>query len=676
MKALGSAKNQRVTEATTMSTWSQAPTTRAGSLPYRPDIDGLRAIAVLAVVFFHFGVGPFIGGFAGVDVFFVISGYLITSLIQRDIRREAFSVLAFYERRIRRIVPALFLMVALVIIPSAIILLPSSFKGFGESLAALSVFLSNIEFWREAGYFQPGAQTRPLLHTWSVSVEEQFYLLFPAFLLLLRNSSKRSLQCALGSLFLASLAFSVWSSQRWTSAGFFSLSARFWEIALGALLAVSAVPRPSSRGISNALALGGAILIGGSFLLLSPTAPFPGYVALAPCVGTALVIYSGSQTQTIASRVIGSKPLAFVGRVSYSFYLLHWPLFALVKYLAGRAPDLAESSILIALSFCLAVLSWRFVELPFRHRKLLPGRRGIFRFAIVVSATAMVVGATIAVLDGVPQRFSPRVRTIAAYDRNFAQIKNACYARSATQVRQNQLCLLGKASVPPSFVLWGDSHAGVLVDAVSDAALARDMSGLDAAASGCVPFSTRTDTELLNDRCSKFSAAVLQRALMNDIDIVILAARWSGHLDDDNNPEEKIRFTEEVTNAVRSLHAAGKLVVLVADAPEVGWFVPERLALAAQWGITVPDAPTRDGYLQQQRSFFALADRLTRDFAVVLVLPHTVLCPTAVCLVQHDGLPIYYDDDHLSVSGARTLLEPLFAQVFARSQAKNGPSSL
>ena len=280
------------------------------SASYRPEIDGLRALAILPVVLFHYRASGFQGGFVGVDVFFVISGYLITSLIQSEMTRGTFSLAHFYERRVRRIFPGLFAMLAVVSAAAYIFFFPIDLVRYAQSLFATALFGANFEFWREAGYFDTFANQKPLLHLWSIAVEEQFYLLFPALLILLRKCAPRLRIVAVGFIFVSSFALGAWGIGAAPVATFYLLPARAWELMLGALLALGAVPEVRSRIVLEILAGLGLILIAASVFAFTPETPFPGPAALLPCLGTALVIHAAKHFGVPAEGITLSEPQA------------------------------------------------------------------------------------------------------------------------------------------------------------------------------------------------------------------------------------------------------------------------------------------------------------------------------------------------------------------------------
>ena len=376
-------------------------TGRVLDVHYRRDIDGLRAFAVLPVILFHAGLAPFSGGYVGVDVFFVISGFLITSIILKDLERGTFSVWQFYERRARRILPALFVMTAVCIPVAWVLFRPFLFREFAQSVAAVSVYASNFLFWEKSGYFDTAAELKPLLHTWSLAVEEQYYLVVPFLMLLLWRLGRRSLLWTLVALALASLALSHWMAGAFPMANFYLLPSRAWELLAGALCAfVLAGGREYRSDLGAGL---GLALIVGAVLVYTPETPFPSLYALAPVGGTALVILCAGRG-TLVARMLGWAPLVGIGLISYSAYLWHQPLFAFTRTALIFEPEPLLMLALSGLSLGLGWLSWRFVERPFRQPMSArdPGgpargpwlatRRGVFGATAVASLGFLAVG--------------------------------------------------------------------------------------------------------------------------------------------------------------------------------------------------------------------------------------------------------------------------------------------
>jgi len=300
--------------------------TNKSPLQYRPDLDGLRSLAILPVVLFHYGLGGLTGGFVGVDVFFVISGFLITSLLLRDIEDRNFSIIKFYERRARRILPALFFMLAVTTVLSVLVLLPRDLSNYGKSLTAAIAFVSNFFFWREFGYFDRAAEFKPWLHSWSFAVEEQFYILFPPFLWLISRLTKKQVKTilvsCLGASFILSVAVAVAGSP-WSVAGFYWPATRAWELLLGAILAADTSPSLTSKHVRDTVSIVGVGLIIGSTVFINQAMVFPGWMAMFPCLGAVLVICASLSGGGIGNRVLQWRPLVAIGLVSYSLYLWH-----------------------------------------------------------------------------------------------------------------------------------------------------------------------------------------------------------------------------------------------------------------------------------------------------------------------------------------------------------------
>jgi peptidoglycan/LPS O-acetylase OafA/YrhL len=373
---------------------------------HRGDIDGLRAIAVIAVIVHHAFPALMPGGFVGVDVFFVISGFLITSILLRDLRSGTFSFATFYERRVRRLVPNLSLMLVFCSCVAWVLLLPADFANYSKSLFSTTVFASNIFFWRDSWYFAAPAQMKPLLHTWSLAIEEQYYLIFPFVLWILHRVAPRRIAISIVLGFVASLALGIWAATYTQAAGFFLLPPRAWELLLGSVLVIGIVPQTNSRRADGALAAAGLLAIVAATFLLDTSTPFPGAAALIPCIGTALVIYAGeASSDTVVCRLLSWRPLVVAGLMSYSLYLWHWPLLAFARYYYLSALTVQGTVFFTASSILLAYLAWRFVEQPVRTKVLIPRRRNLAIVFAATSGTLLVFAAAGNRTDGFGQRF-------------------------------------------------------------------------------------------------------------------------------------------------------------------------------------------------------------------------------------------------------------------------------
>jgi peptidoglycan/LPS O-acetylase OafA/YrhL len=650
----------------------------SGTLKYRADVDGLRALAVAAVVLFHYRVPGFGGGFVGVDVFFVISGYLITGLILNEMEDGRFSLRQFYERRIRRIFPALFAMLAVATIVAAFLFFPTSFARFGKSLLATAFFASNFEFWREAGYFDVSADQKPLLHLWSIAIEEQFYLVFPALLLLIGVRSKSRLAWALGAIFAVSLALSVWSTRHATAAGYYLLPPRMWELMLGALMAANALRIPTRPILREFASAAGLLLIAFAVFAYSHATPFPGVAALVPCVGAALIV-AGEGAHL--NRMLSLKPIVFVGLISYSLYLWHWPVYVFARAALFRPLTATETIVLIALSFALATLSWRYIEQPFRSRNFRWPRPILFRGAGIAVAATAVCAIVLMAGNGFPQRFSPQIRAILAEASDHEPRLSECFGMTADDVRKGRLCSIGAKVEQASFLLWGDSHADALIPTVQSIAKRQGRGGLFAGTDSCPPLLgvKRADTA----KCAAFNEAVAKIATSKWIRQVILEARWAKNAEGSSfgqEPQGRVRLYDEISQGrteretrdvfyrgldrtVRMLSQAGKKVILVASVPEVGFPVPAYLAHAR---LADPNASlTTSAAVYRQRQKFVLWSfaEMKKRYGVQLVYPDQVICAGAACKIALNGRPLYRDAHHLSTFGAKQLV-PLFASVF------------
>lgn len=432
-------------------------------MKYRREIDGLRALAVISVILFHAGFETFSGGFVGVDVFFVISGYLITTIIIAELEYDKFSIVSFYERRARRILPALFF-VMLVCIPFAWFwLLPSGMKEFSKSLVAVSVFASNILFWRESGYFGTAAELKPLLHTWSLAVEEQFYVLFPLFLMLFWKLGKRWILVTLGLVFVASLALAQWAAYSKPSAAFYLLPTRGWELLIGAFAAfyLSKINRKEFSKVFSEIGgwLGVALILYAVFTY-SKVTPFPGLYALVPTLGTVLIILFATYNTTVG-KFVGNKAFVGIGLISYSAYLWHQPIFAFARERSIDEISLYLMSTLALLCFAFAYLSWKYVEQPFRN-KLRISRNKVFAYSALCSALFIGLGLAGYLSVGFIYRFSPSDRYLASL--------SASEAGDYVQKRFNELSMrqFDKNDKKLKVLIIGDSYAQDLVNAIHE----------------------------------------------------------------------------------------------------------------------------------------------------------------------------------------------------------------
>lgn len=465
---------------------------------YRPEIDGLRSVAVVPVILFHAGFESFGGGFVGVDVFFVISGYLITSIILADLAAGTFSVARFYERRARRILPALFLVMAVSSAMAWVVLFPSDLEAFSKSVIATALFSSNFLFWSQAGYFDTAAELKPLLHTWSLAVEEQYYIIFPLFLMTIWGLGRSKTACALALLAVLSLLLAEWGTWHHPDAAFFLLPFRLWELALGALAAVYLFEAHGhfERGLSQIGSLVGFSLILWAVFAFDKSTPFPGFYALVPTVGTALIILFAGPNTLIGS-LLSSRPLVGLGLISYSAYLWHQPLLAFARYRSMAEPPISILVGICALTFCLAYLSWRFVETPVRRRGS-TSRRDIFRASAIGIAIAVSLGLAGVLSAGFEDSFvaSLNDRQKMVWNSNASDVaeRGECHFRMERVTIEFTAKFVSCAERHgQALVVLGDSHGIDVYNALSQSAAYPFLVGV--VRGGCRPHTPEPDCQ-------------------------------------------------------------------------------------------------------------------------------------------------------------------------------------
>lgn len=659
---------------------------------YRPDVDGLRALAVLPVILFHAGFScP--GGFIGVDVFFVISGYLITQIIERELGAHRFSVLVFYQRRIRRIFPALFVMLAATTLVGYRFLPPVELKALGESLVAASAFSSNILFNLWSGYFAPNSEFTLLLHTWTLSLEEQFYVCWPLILAALSLPAARRWKIPTA---LAVLVGTLLLSAHWVGSNpnvaFYLLPSRAWELALGAVLSFAPIARVVAR-LPRALA-GVASLAGIGMLTIAVTTfsratPFPGFAALLPCMGAALVIAAGEGGPSVGGRFLSLRPLVWVGMISYSLYLWHWPLFVFGHLLANRKLTGVERGGLLVLVFIVSWLSWRFVESPFRKAHVARAKvRSWVIGGLVTSALFVAVGAILYLGNGLPAR-GP---SVGDFEREAQALqKSPCLAHGAS-LPGVEGCLLGAPATASRYdvVLWGDSHAAHLAPAFEEIGQRLGVTTRQITKAGCSPIPGVRFLPFDESRaeCPAFNEAALRTVLANQaVRVVVLAARWDvfvgGNIlltTDGTKPSpaaSRQLLVSSLRKLVTELVASGRQVMLAGQVP----LPPPELILCTtrarfrgldESGCAVGPAQARE---QTEHAVNrALAEVAAQvESGLHIVHPYAELCGQQGCAVQAGGQMLYTDESHLSSSGARLLASSLQKGIASALSAAKQP---
>lgn len=633
-------------------------------LPYRRDIDGLRALAVVAVICYHLGMAAVPGGFVGVDVFFVISGFLISGGIQRDIAAGRFKLLDFYDRRFRRIFPALFAMMALTWIAAWFLFLPDDYRSLGGSMVAATLFVSNFLFWIQADYFTGPVDLKPLVHTWSLAVEEQFYILLPLLLWgVARFLRGRFLMVTL-VVAIASFLASVAMVRLAPSAAFYLLPSRGWELLAGALLSQPGFPQIRRRWVAEGAGAIALAMIVGSMLLLTAQSDFPGANALFPCVGAALIIHCGSTVPgTVAARLLGWAPLRWIGLISYSLYLWHWPLIVFARYalLTSDLPLTATAAVAAA-TFLMAWLSWRYVEQPFRAG---PWSR---RATVTASLSAMglfsALGIALLLTNGAAFRFAGKpVPQIARADQPLPG-EPRCFLEKGFDEWAGPGCFLSRKSGPTTLI-WSDSHGSQYRQAIRKQIGPRVAGSILLYANGgCPPLFGvavygRPYCQPNNDHV---------RAIIAEYHVsrVVLAARWGATLADN-----RLGF-DQLERTIQMLRDQGLDVWLIGDNPEYAF---NNMPLLAR-------RVTETG---ENRSFL-MTPMNSRDWnsearAIIgvdrFIDPMAALCPSGrQCLVIDKGQPVMSNFNHLSFYGARIVargMMPAFDNVAVRRAEPAGP---
>lgn len=646
----------------------------AASLPYLPHVDGLRALAVALVIAFHAWPTTLTGGFIGVDVFFVISGFIITRQLALDMERGSFSYLAFLGRRVRRLIPAAFVCCLLVSAAAIVVLMPDALSSYGESLAAVWTMTANFFFYDHSGYFDAPSAEAPLLHMWSLAVEDQFYLTWPLLLLLLfRQLALRpriiAVTLALGGL---SLLHSELTAHTNPGLAFFLPLSRAFELLAGCILALGAplIAPPGAR-LRASLDVLGLALVAGSAFALHAGVPFPGLAVVPAIVGSMLLIGAGLGGPTPVSRALSLKPVVLVGRMSYSIYLYHWPLLALATYQLGRAPDAFEALLLVLAGLVLGALSWMLVEQRLTRRlglyEMTPS--GLFKGTAAASAALCLLTGALVVSRGWPQRLdTPAYNVYRAAARGNA-LRSACdgYDRA---FENGGYCTFGR--VLPSggsydLAVFGDSNADHFVPMIAKLAKDAQLSGRQITQSSCPPligatFGRAAHTE---EQCTRYQETILKFLDRNPgLKIAVLSSAWSNY--NFFEPNQLSRGADD--DADRSFaHFAAKMidifrqrgieVLVIGQVPHLDTFSLRCLVNAARNDTEEEDCAEPRAHVDSalevsQTAFRAIA---AADKAVTFLSMSDLLCDTKLCTAFKDDVLVYRDRLHLNALGAAYL---------------------
>ncbi len=641
--------------------------TAVRALAYRPDIDGLRAISVLAVILFHAQVPGFAGGYVGVDVFFVISGYLITRLLMAPSERRLSRRLhEFYMRRCRRILPALMVMLAAAASFACWLLLPGDLTNFGRQLGATMIFLGNFAILRSAGYFDLQTPLNPLVHLWSIAVEEQFYFAFPLLFLAIGEAGRR--RVLLGGIALASFALCVWGSYAHPTVNFFVAPTRAWELLLGSLVAMGAGSSLRGRRIGEVLAAAALVALAVCLVVYDRSTRYPGLYALVPCASAAILLATGDSTSGIG-RWLSTRPLVFTGLISYSLYLWHVPVLAFAKYYHILPLEPQEVAVLLGSIYLLAALSWCYVEAPIRRRAVLGSDRRFLWAAATAAIAIGSVGVSVWAAGGLPNRFNEADAKLATWDDRLARDAKDCI-RPPSEVAAGSLCTFGPpVNAKANVFVWGDSHAIALFPAYERIAAARGVRVQAAVHPLCRPLlgvASAIDDLVRRRQCGAFNEAAIAAIQGGDPALVILNAYWTypdlalettGAAP--GKPESFVAAFERTLNAVGQ-----RKVCVVGDVPKLEYQMPNAYLIVARKRGLDPAflAPSRADALRRLRQLDDGFAELRKRQGFAFVDPVATLCAGSRCeLLTPDGEPVYRDNNHLTVAGAQLLTASLEA---------------
>jgi len=657
-----------------------------GGDSYRADIDGLRALAVLLVLVFHFHLAPWgEAGFLGVDVFFVISGFLITSIVKRQLDDGSFGLGGFYAARVRRLSPALVATLALTLAAGGVLLFADDFLELSRQVAMSQLYVANIYFWRHVNYFGLGQDNIFLLHTWSLAVEEQFYLLYPFALALLHKRLPAHFWKGIVLAMLLSFALNVAFVGVKPEATFYLLPTRSWELLVGALVPAVSARWASSQRTNEVLAAVGFALIFGAVLLYTRDYPFPGFFALLPVLGSALLLFVGSDGRsTLVSRVLHLRPVTDIGKISYPLYLVHWPIYVLGNRVLPEQAGSSGRWAMFAASFALATLLYHAVENPVRRRRWLATTpRLLAGYAGGLCAT-LLASALVLATSGLPQRFDPQVSRMAdrVNDRSPPLTECEYEYHAEAHLQASDFCRIGAVTGAPAWLVVGDSHAWAAHRAFDLWLREKGQGGLFMFRHGCPPV---LGVEVFGDRgeCKAFNDALAEfLPHSGGVANVLLVGAWreapEGRLSDSAtvsaSPARSVAlFQAGFTRTVSTLRAAGKAVYVGEPVPGARRNVPVALARALRGGAPSELSFSRAQYFADNDFFFSVLAR-NRSSIRVSFSPSAALCDPQSCAVTIAGVPAYFDNAHLAQSPAEFWVRMLDEQE-AKAAQRPGPGA-
>lgn len=607
------------------------------TIAYRPDIDGLRCVAVMVVVMYHFGFINFSGGFIGVDVFFVISGYLITANVSAEVRDRRFSLFHFYARRVRRIFPVLFVVILATLAVGYFIFLPSELETAGRSAVWSTFFLANIFFYINTSYFM--GSSFPLLHTWSLAVEEQFYIGLPLLIMATQRLSRSKTKIIFLLFAIVSLLVSQYYLSYDSGASFYLIESRAWELLIGSLLAYGFFPKLKSTFLLESMSIGGVVLVLACAHFYSRSLPFPGLLALLPCLGSALIISAGQQRYTFGARLLSFKPVVFTGLISYSLYMWHWPLRVFYGEQFSTIFSKGEKIALVFAAYSLAALSWAIIERPARRSLgTLPTQKVLLTGAAMM-ATAAFCGLVLVVSNGFPSRLTVEQQRISNFRFNEAEMfrEGTCFVTPETaKIRgfDAEHCLK-LSDHKKNYLIVGDSHAAHLwLGFQTDLP---DINFLQATSSGCLP----TLDTVGERQCLEVRKFIFEKFLPNHrVDKIIMSAFWT-------YPD-----LAAIPRTVTFLKQYVDEIVIVGPTPRYNVSLP-RILVGRSKGLnastTIEREQLNDEPFRLDKEMRKLADQIGVKYLSAV----DALCPKGPCFAMaNSDVPMQFDNSHLTDQGS------------------------
>jgi len=634
------------------------------AITYRPEIDGLRAIAVLPVVLFHSGIDFFSGGFVGVNVFFVISGYLITKIIYSETQNGTFTITRFYQKRLDRLLPVLVAVLLFVAVMAYFTSPPQELASIAKSILAALTFTSNVFFWLESDYFAASAFTLPLLHTWSLGIEEQFYIFFP--LLLIITYKLKIHKLAITAAAITSFLIALYFIKSSPPATFYLLPSRAWELLLGSLLALNLLPRINSTAASNIISTAGIIAITASVLMLSKSSVFPGINALPPTIGAMLIIHATSHPQNLIKKILSLKPFTLIGKASYSVYMWHWPIIVFYGLIYGFPTSTAEKFALATATLATGFISWRLIEGRTRGRlaRLAPAKT--FFISFLACVPLLIFGVVSAAYNGLPQRVTPEVIASEKMVNDFSEFRSSCHiSLSRGQDKDyTDYCILGDRAFEPSIAVWGDSHGVEIAAALGEVIQQEKKSLKQITYSACPPLVGVVKAN--RPACSAHNEAILS-SIQNDENIttVVLTMYYPP------NKHWSDEYTRGLAQTVEALSNSRKQIIVMYPLPQTTDGAPSMIARSIMLGRSSYISESTDYFLQDHSASIAALNALSSPTLKKLET-WKLFCKQQCFLGDADG-SFFFDAHHPSMHAARMIANKIATAIDKTPIARDRP---